>query len=174
MGSRRMAAALAAIVVAAGAIGCGSSGPDDDEPATGTNAAAQTTAAVTPTGPPLSDAEFRAEASRICRAVMQRSFRIPFPARPEDYVAWGAGQEEIQDERIAQLSAINPPEQKQEQVAEMLEHLQTMRDQTRGLSAKMASGVTADRLGAEGQANIDEILIVRRLAIRLDIPDCQT
>ena len=170
MGSRWVAAGMAAIAVAAGAAGCGSSSSDDDK----TTASAQTTA----TNPSRStgaqtDAEFTTKADAICRDATARMSTNTYPARPSEFPAWGRRLEVVQDERIERLGELSPPQAQRAAFEQLKRHLQLSRNLTRALVTKMAEGGRIDDLGAAGRANIREFNAINRYATALDIPACR-
>ena len=173
MGSRWIAAGMAAIAVAAGAAGCGGSSSDDDKTTASTTATTPTmTTAAPSTSAPTND-DFVLKASAICRDARTRSENNTYPTAPAGFPAWGRRLEAIHDERIAALAALTPPESQQEQYEQLMQHLRRARAQLKGLIAKLAAGARLDELGAEGRANGRELALIARLTMALDIPDCR-
>jgi hypothetical protein len=156
MGNRRMAAALAAIVVAAGAVGCGSSGSDDEN---------QSTATIASTG------SFVEQANEICRTTGARLVSN-YPTRPSEFRAWGVTANAAQDERIEGLRRLTPPTDQRADYIKMIGHLETARGQTDAIVARLAAGATTRELGRLGEDNIRELHAVRRIARKLGLTNC--
>lgn len=155
MGSRWIAAGMAAIAVAAGAAGCGSSSSDDDKP--------------------LTTAEFRAKANAICRSATARLGSVDPPRDRNDFRAWGKRLRQVQQARIDALAELEPPAELAATLAEFERGLETARDQIEPLAAKMAAGRgLATRLGSLGRANLEQLAKNARLAQELGLDDCQT
>lgn len=154
MGSRWMAACLAAVAVAAGAAGCGSSSSDDDKP--------------------LTSAEFKTKANQICRAATEKLGRLSPPVRSAEYSAWGEKLAALQEERLSQLAELTPPADVAATYSAYQRGLKTAQEQIAPLAAKLAArGGNATRLGALGEANLRQLAENERLAEQLDLADCQ-
>ena len=172
MGSRWIAAGMAAIAVAAGAAGCGGSSSDDDKTTASTTATTPTTSSES-TGTQTATA-FTAKADAICRDATARMSTNAYPTRPSGFPAWGKRIEAVQDERIQRLGELTAPEAQREAFEQLKRHLQLSRDLTRPLVTKMAQGGRIDDLGAAGRANIREFRAIDRYATALGIPACRS
>lgn len=156
MGSRRMAAALAAIVVAAGAVGCGSSDSDGEN---------QSTATIASTG------GFVEQATDICRTTAARLVS-GYPTRASEFRAWGVTANAAQDERIERLRELTPPADQRAAYEQLIVHLETARGQTDAIVERLASGKTIRELGSLARDNSRELQAVRRLATEIGIEGC--
>ncbi len=89
MGTRRAAAAVAALALAGVAAGCGGGGGGDR----------------------LSKEEYIAQADAICKQANEEIDALGEPATLEEIVTLAASAIEIQEESLAELRALKPPEE---------------------------------------------------------------